>query len=126
MSFSSEFTELADLTMNDIFRKFDMLLNRELTFVEFKNFYEQVGLTLTETDFRAKFLQKYQSSEKGITLAGFKDFMRDTVKTKGNEAMWTWLQDLGYDRALWPVRSRSFVLAFHCEQEISVVVRDAV
>jgi hypothetical protein len=59
IDYSGELSDLAELSIADIFRKFDMLLNRELTFPEFKNFYEQIGRQLTETDFRAKFLQKF-------------------------------------------------------------------
>jgi len=40
MDSDDNFNELFDLTINDIFRKFDMLLNRELSYIEFRGFYE--------------------------------------------------------------------------------------
>lgn len=43
--------ELLNNTLNDIFRKFDMLLNRELSFCEFKGFCECINRNLTEKEF---------------------------------------------------------------------------
>ena len=43
--------ELFDVTINDIFRKFDMLLNRELAYCEFKGFCECIGRSLNEKEF---------------------------------------------------------------------------
>ena len=44
--------ELLETTLEDIFRKFDMLLNRELTFCEFKGFSECLGRSnITEKEF---------------------------------------------------------------------------
>lgn len=40
MNSKDDFNELFELTINDIFRKFDMLLNRELSYTEFRGFYE--------------------------------------------------------------------------------------
>lgn len=34
-------------TLNDIFRKFDMLLTRELTYIEFKGFFECLNKKIT-------------------------------------------------------------------------------
>ena len=42
---------LFEITANDIFRKFDMLLNRELGYQEFKGFYECLGKEITEAEF---------------------------------------------------------------------------
>ena len=36
-------SENAESTIYDIFNKFDMLMNRELTLIEFKAFYECLG-----------------------------------------------------------------------------------
>ena len=44
----------------------------------------------------------------------------------GEEAIWKWLENLGYDRYLNSVRSRSFLFTIHSEGEVSVTVRDAI
>jgi hypothetical protein len=43
---------LFEITANDIFRKFDMLLNRELGYQEFKGFHECLGLDEEMTEAR--------------------------------------------------------------------------
>ena len=121
-----ELTDLADSTLSDIFRKFDMLLNRELSYTEFKGFYECINRSLTEVEFKQKVLKRYCSNESGLSLKGFKDFFIDNIKSLGEEAIWGWLDSLGYDRELYSVRSRCFILTFHSETEISVTVRDAI
>jgi len=55
----SNFNELFDSTLNDIFRKFDMLLNRELSYTEFRGFYECLGKNLSDPEFRSEILEKY-------------------------------------------------------------------
>jgi calpain-15 len=121
-----ELTDLADSTLSDIFRKFDMLLNRELSYTEFKGFYECINRSLTEVEFKQKVLKRYCSNENGLSLKGFKDFFVDNIRSLGEEAIWGWLENLGYDRELYSVRSRCFILTFHSETEISVTVRDAI
>jgi hypothetical protein len=37
-----------------------------------------------------------------------------------------WLENLGYDKFLYPVRSRCFVMSFHSDLPVSVKVKDAV
>jgi hypothetical protein len=44
----------------------------------------------------------------------------------GEDPMWQWLENLGYDRDLYSVRSRSFMLTFHSLPELSITVRDAI
>lgn len=59
MDSQENFNELFDLTLNDVFRKFDMLLNRELSYTEFRGFYECLGKNLAEAEFRNEILEKY-------------------------------------------------------------------
>lgn len=119
-------SELMNSTVGDIFRKFDMLLNRELSYAEFKSFYDCISKAITETEFRLQILKKYASTDKGLSLRGFKDFFRDMIKTLDEEVVWSWLDALGYDRELYSVRSRCFIMTLHSERELAVTVRDAV
>ena len=76
MNGNGDLNELFDSTINDIFRKFDMLLNRELSYTEFRGFYECLGKNLSESEFRSEILDKYCSSNRGVTLRGFKEFWK--------------------------------------------------
>ena len=72
--------DLLDLTLTDIFRKFDMLLNHELTYCEFKGFCECIGRSnLTEKEFLTDILPKYHSTQRGLTVQGFKDYFKQQV-----------------------------------------------
>jgi len=69
------------LTIEDIFSKYDMLMNNVLGFTEFKSFYECIGRQITREEFKNDILNKFQSvdkgglsGEEGLTLQGFKDF----------------------------------------------------
>jgi len=79
LSPNDELTPLTRMCILDIFRKFDMLLNRELSFIEFKGFYECINLEITEEEFNSQILSKYASSSKGLSSKGFLDFIRDTI-----------------------------------------------
>ena len=54
---------LFESTANDIFRKFDMLLNRELGYSEFKGFCDCVNKHLTEDEFNRDILGKFASTK---------------------------------------------------------------
>ena len=103
-----------------------MLLNRELTYNEFKGFYECINKTLTEAEFKSQILDRYCSSNRGITLRGLKDFFRDAIASQGEEVIWGWFENLGYDQDLYSIRSRCFILTLHSETEMSVAVRDGI
>ena len=100
-------------TIIDVFRKFDMLLNRELGFVEFKGFYECLNKSISEEEFRKEILKNYAASAKGVSQMGFINFWQDKVRQLGEEAIYGWLENLGYDRSLYSIRSRCFLLNIH-------------
>ena len=70
-------------TIQDIFRKFDMLLNRELTYVEFKGFYECINKTITEDEYKTTILDRYPSSNKGLSQTGFYNLWKDSILNFG-------------------------------------------
>ena len=84
--------ELVESTIIDIFRKFDMLLTRELTYVEFKGFFECIKKTITQQEFE-KIKSEYNSTSKGLTQRGFIDFFRDSIQSYG-EVILSYLLDL--------------------------------
>ena len=123
---------LLESTIQDILRKFDMLLNRLLGYQEFKGFCECIGRHLTEKEFN-EILSNYSSNESGLTLQGFMEFWRTNISEfrqsmgpSGDQHILQWLDNLGYDKDLYSVRSRSFVMTFHSEGEVGITVRDAI
>jgi hypothetical protein len=60
-----------------------MLLNRELSYSEFRGFYECINKTLTEAEFQNEILKNFCSSSRGITIRGFKEFWRQSTKDLG-------------------------------------------
>jgi hypothetical protein len=48
--------------VEDIFRKFDIIMGRELSFSEFQQLYRMTNEELNETDFKENFLGKYCST----------------------------------------------------------------
>lgn len=54
-------------TINDIFRKFDMLLTRELTYAEFKAFYDCINKQITPLEFEKSILNVFNGTAKGIS-----------------------------------------------------------
>lgn len=65
-------------TIKDIFKKFDMLLNRELRYSEFRGFWECITNSgISKEEFEESILSKYTSSNLGITEKGFINFFID-------------------------------------------------
>jgi len=66
-------------------------------------------------------LSNYCSKGKGLTLKGFKEFMREAVThSPGEEKVREWLSKLGYDKELYSSFSRSFILTMHSEQPLTI------
>jgi hypothetical protein len=71
-------------TIKDIFKKFDMLLNRELKYNEFKGFWECTNnSSISMEEFKTGFLNKYTSSDEGLTEKGFINFFEDSYLKHG-------------------------------------------
>ena len=115
--------------IKDIFKKFDILLNKYLSFKEFKQFLECVKTdneSFNEREFE-KIINKYQSFNNCITEHGFIDFWKDSYLVEGGEEeIKKWFKYLGYDEDLYPLRSRCFMLTFHSDIPINVSARDAI
>lgn len=72
-------------TVKDIFKKFDMLLNRELRYSEFKGFWECItNNNITKEEFEENILNKYTSSNEGLTEKGFINFFIDNLISGGD------------------------------------------
>lgn len=80
---NGKLNELVESTIIDIFRKFDMLLNRELSYIEFKGFFECLNKSISEKEFKSQILDRYTSSNRGITQRGFINFFKDAIVQNG-------------------------------------------
>jgi len=112
--------------IKDVFRKYDIKMKQELGYTEFKWINECLNQKMTEEEFNKKFVLKYCSKAKGLCFQGFKEFFLESLKELGETITWDWLENLGYNKYLAPIRSRTFVLSFHSDKELSVNVKDAV
>ena len=115
-------------TVKDIFKKFDILLNRYLGYKDFKQFLECIkpeNEIMNEKEFK-ELIKKYQSYNNCLTENGFVEFWKDTYLTEGGEEeIKRWFKYLGYDDDLYPLRSRCFMLTFHSDIPIVVNAKDA-
>ena len=110
-----DLSDIFEGTLEDIYYRLDTMISNSIDFEEFKEFYDTIGQTITAQDFSTNVLAKYCSTDKGLTLKGFKEFFKDQVKTQGDEQIWQWLGKLGYDRELYSSFSRSFILTMHSD-----------
>ena len=119
-------------TINDIFRKFDLVISNTIDFKELKALFEILGKRLIEPEFKTTILDKYASYKDELTLKGFTDWFVDQVRKEGEDTVFTWLEKLGYDRDLYSIRSRLFTVTFHSKAleqdsgQMEVKIRDAV
>ena len=123
---TNTFSSIFINTVKDIFKKFDILLNKSLGFREFKQFLECVKTDISnfsENDFK-NICEEYQSYNGCITENGFVEFWKKKTEENIEESK-SWLKALGYDEDLFPLKSRCFMLTFHSDIPISVSARDA-
>ena len=64
----------------------------------------------------------------GLTLDGLKRIFIEEIEERdmNEDFMFDWLENLGYDQDLYPVRSRCFMLTMHTNVEIDLQIRDAI
>lgn len=70
-------------TIKDIFKKFDMLLNRELKLNEFRGFWECVNSSNISLDEFNTFIKLYNEGLEGLSEQGFINFFEDFYLKKG-------------------------------------------
>ena len=94
-------------------------------FTEFKGFYSSIfKKQLSEDEFNNIYLKNYSSHENGITEKGFYQIFKDIYLNEGEEKIKEILNNLGYDKDLYSLRSRNFMITFHSNNEIIINVRD--
>ena len=112
-------------TIKDIFRKYDITLKGELGYFEFKSMMETCGETISQKDFYS-LKSCHCSGENGLTQEGLISYFKETIVKKTEEKIWEWLLALGYDKDLYSIKSRIFILAVHSTAKLKLTVKDAV
>lgn len=112
-------------TLKDIFRKYDVTMNGELDYHEFKSILETCGETISQKDFDA-LRTLHCSGIIGLTVEGLISYFKEIMQKKGDDKVWEWLSALGYDRDFYSVKSRVFILTVHSYNRLKLTVRDAI
>ena len=113
-----DLNEIAALTVKDIFRRLDKhTINNNVEFDEFKGLYDRLGKNLTEKEFKEMVLDKYCNNDNGgVNKRGFMEFFEQKARKEGENVIWDWFEKCGYDRDLYPIESRTFMLTIHSLQ----------
>jgi hypothetical protein len=127
------FTDMFESTITDIFKKFDLIITNSIDFKEFNDFLGVIGKPKMASDieFKNQILSKHTSTENALTLAGFKEWWISEIDQQGPDAIWAYLDKLGYDKDLYSTRSRRFNITFHSKsldgaEPVEVKIRDAI
>ena len=73
---SGKLTDIFEGAIEYIYYRTDTMISNSIDFDEFKEFSEIIGQPITSTDFTTKILDKYCSTERGLTLKGFKEYFK--------------------------------------------------
>lgn len=113
---------IVELTINNIFDRLDSVeVGRSIDYAEFKEFYERLGIEFTEEDFRKKILANFCSSpDKQINERGFVDFFKEQIRQQGDTTIWRWFEQWGYDKDLYPIEARTYVITAHSLDPINI------
>ena len=74
---NGELTPLAQSTVDDIFKKFDLVITNTMDFKEFQQLSTIIGLKTTDIEFKNNILPNYCCSNSGLTKRGFRAWFRD-------------------------------------------------
>jgi hypothetical protein len=119
---SGDLHPIADLTIRDIFKRLDKyMINNIVEYGEVQEFYSRMNLQITEKDFKQKILSRFCNNDNGgINRRGYIEFWKDSIRTQGEAAVWRWFEKWGYDKELYPVEARSFMITFHSLSSIAI------
>lgn len=130
-----------ETTINDIFRKIDLILNRTLDHEELQQFGQIVDLdffkNVQEEDFEYD-SKKFKgvsfnacdydednnvANNPGLTLFGFKQVLHKQLDKKDLDQI---LEKMGYDESLYSTKARVIVCTLHSDQPLTCSITDAV
>lgn len=103
-----------------------------LHFDEFKALCNVIGKQMSEDEFRQNIISNLVSKiapdnslkQSGLLLDGLKQFFVNEIEDKSflEDFMYAWLENLGYDSSLNPIRSRCFTLSLHSTMAIDLKI----
>lgn len=112
-------------TIRDIFRKYDITLQGELGYFDFKYMMETCTETVSQKEFNT-LKSVHCSTDNGLTQEGLVSYFKEIILKRGEEKIWEWLLALGYDKDLYSIKSRVFILSVHSTARLKLTVKDAV
>lgn len=100
-------------TLQEVFRRFDLLGEKVLRFPNMKPILEAFDFAMNESEFVEFVSKKYERMKGGLTYNGFRAFVLKTLQEKGEKASRLFVERLGYSPSLFNRSSRLFVLTFY-------------
>ena len=113
--------------MKDIFRKFDIVFDSKITYKEIILFYEILGKTITEEEFKEvckKFGTLTNEPKDYLTEEGFVMLFDSLLKHHDRENILEIFEKLGYDEDLQSVNMRLFTLTLHSSNIVNLELKD--
>jgi calpain-15 len=121
---NEELHPLFESTIIDLFRKANKSLGEDLTYIEFSSIMQKVGETYSEEEF-ADLVHRLPSHEDGLTQEGLIEFFREKCSAVGEETIKRWFHTWGYDRDLYSIQSRYYVMTFHSQQRLKIQMKSS-
>lgn len=119
---SGEFHPVFQSVIKDIFRKYDKDLDQIMDCSQFLNFMQRIGMPFTDKQFYSIIINKYTSTNKGLTLQGFYEMFYVALTQYGEATVRTWLTFLGYDDDLYSIESRAIIVSMHSSSQSTEIV----
>ena len=127
-------TPQMEIITEQIFNHFDSTNQHTLDFDEFKTFLiaAKFGLVSdleTVENFQAMILDHFNSTTKGVTLLGFKEFMVKMIENSYRDTVET-LKNLGYNGYMINEKARDYTLSVNSKplegkERVKVLIRDS-
>ena len=114
--------EAMEGAIEEIYYRYDTQISNSLDYEEFREIQLAMGVkvVLNKEEFDATIIKGFCSTDRGLTLKGFKEYFKDQVKALGEEQVFLWFANLGFDSSLHCHTSRSFILSLHSDSPLSL------
>lgn len=122
--------ELVVSVIEDIFEKYDLILNGFLSYDELSAFYTFIGRSLSKEDYQ-NIMKQYKSNvysvdfHHGISKDWFVKLFFSILETMKLDEIYALFEKLGYKGNLFSNRTRLFTLTLHSDIFLNVLIKDA-
>lgn len=105
--------------MDDVFAKYDLDGNGELTLDDLTKMFQKFGFQFEFKQFAYLFGDK-KVNEEGFSLYDFRALFESLLQKTSEEQQKSIFKNLGYDEQLFSYRTRVISVSFHCLNAIQV------